>query len=146
MRGRWRPRQPLAHRVDRGCDAVRALRLVEQGQLLGIGQGDRCQADEPHAAVVAQRLAEQLEHGCVERLALPGLAGQRRLPGECLEALVAQLQLDCAGGQVVAAKAAGDRLGEVQQGDLQAPRVDDIMVEGVLMADALWRLADELTK
>ncbi len=55
--------EPFAHRVDRCRDPIATLGLVEEGELLGIRQGDRGQPDEPDSAFVRQRPSQQLEGG-----------------------------------------------------------------------------------
>ena len=117
--------------------AIRAVRRVEQGELLRVRQVDGGEPDEPDAAPRDERPAKQRQRRVVEDPGLPGLAGQRRLAGEGLEPLVPKLELDRSRRELVPAQAAGDRLGEVEQGRLEAADVGGVGVERVLVANAL---------
>src|SRR3990170_1537865 len=108
-----------AHDVDRLGEPIAPWR-VEEGELLRVAQVDGGQADEPNAAPLDPGLRQQGERRRVERLGIAGLPWQGRLAGERLETLVTQLELHGTGGQIVASKAARDRLGQVEPRRLEA--------------------------
>src|SRR5919108_4874722 len=129
--------EPAADRIDRARQAIGLWAVVEQGQLLRIAEVNCRDPDQPDAASRHGCPAQECDRGLIERRRLARLAWERRLAGESFESLIPQLELHAAGGQVVAAQAAGDRFGQVEQRGLNAPQIDEGGGEGQLVADAL---------